>query len=95
MNIEDYLKMIKFIDQNNSWKNTLYRPDMDFSKPLIKYIRHSIDTRDMKIFMITFDKKQFRFYENMQEIDDFKEEIYKYLNDKNYKSKYMTIIEKD
>lgn len=92
MNLEKLQKLLKFVEENNSWKNTLHRPNGDFSKPLIKYVRFDVDTRVMMSFLIQFDNRYFSCIE--ENYDEFEEEIYKYLNDETYKSKYMTIEKK-
>lgn len=77
-------KILKFIEFNNSWKNTLYRESGDFTKPLIKYVRPHIDTRDMKVYAITLDDKVFRINSGLDI-----EELYKYLNDRSYRANNM------
>lgn len=89
MKFNELLEVLEFIEKNNSWENTLYRPDGDFSKPLIKYVRPHIDTRTNTVFSISLENRVFNLDLDKENALN---EVYKYLNDKTYKSNIMTVV---
>lgn len=93
MNIRKYYDLLEYIELRNSWKNSISVRNYP-GRPRIKYIRNSVDTRRMKVFYIEFDKTAFRNVYPGNEAE-FILDIYKYLNDKNYKSKYMVECKKE
>lgn len=54
MNIEEFSELMKFVEEECSWKETLHCRTGK-KTPLIKYVRSSFDTRDNKFWCITFN----------------------------------------
>lgn len=75
MSLKDYVELLKYIDENHGWRNTLGK---EGSKH-IKYVRCTFDTRTNTIFSVELDDKNFTIVNENKDVD-LKEWIYEYLN---------------
>ena len=55
MTVEQYVELLKYIQENNSWGNNMYENGAERHRILIKYVRSCLDTRDNRVWLVKFD----------------------------------------
>lgn len=55
MTPEQYLELINYIQENNSWNDHMYENGAERHRILIKYVRSCLDTRDNRVWLLNFD----------------------------------------
>lgn len=82
MTIQQYAKLLQYIQQNNSWGILMHDVTIVRNRKAIKYVDASFDSRDGKIWRVEFrsvtgeEDKAFRV-DSQKDID----EIYKWLDE--------------
>lgn len=55
MTPKEYAELLEYVHKNNGWKHTLVdNSRLEKPRPLIKYITSSLDTREGRVWTVTF-----------------------------------------
>lgn len=55
MTPEQYIELLNYIQENNSWNNHMYENACERHRILIKYVLSCLDTRDNTVWLIKLD----------------------------------------
>ena len=84
MSCKEFFELLKYIEENHSWKNMFENQCIkNRNVKVIKYVNFDFDTRDSQIWQVTFRQVMPGKNKTFREMNDnnLKEEIYNWLKE--------------